>query len=155
MSRGAVDALLEEWDRGRLEIVALLPRIRDAELEQGDALDETCPRGILIHVLRSSYTYASWTCDVLGFAAPQRTIDPKTIAGRDAFQRAFAAVHEFFTRALDPLTDAHLDPTPGTPPPKFRARWGEDYSVEQMLEHAICHNLRHRRQLSRMPIFKT
>jgi hypothetical protein len=28
----------------------------------------------------------------------------------------------------------------------FTARWGEHFNLEQILEHAICHILRHRRQ---------
>ena len=154
MSRNAVRALLEEWDRARLGIVDLLPRIRATELEGGDALDETRARGILIHVLRSGYGYATWICDMLELPKPARSVDPKTLAGREAFQRGFHDLREFFFQALEPLTDAHLDPTPDTaPPPHFKARWGEDYGIEQMLEHAICHNLRHRRQLSRLSIF--
>jgi hypothetical protein len=31
----------------------------------------------------------------------------------------------------------------------IRSRWGEDYSIEQMLEHAIVHPMRHRIQLER------
>jgi hypothetical protein len=26
----------------------------------------------------------------------------------------------------------------------FKSRWGEDYNVEQMLEHAVVHRMRHR-----------
>jgi hypothetical protein len=154
VSQNAVRALFEEWDRARLEIVDLLPRIRDDELELGDPLDQTRTRGILIHVLRAGYGYASWICEVLGFPTPERAVDPKTLAGREAFQRGFHDMREFFARAIEPLEDEHLEPGSGAPPPHFKSRWGEDYGVEQMLEHAVCHNLRHRRQLSRRSIFK-
>jgi len=29
-------------------------------------------------------------------------------------------------------------------------RWGEDYNIEQMLEHAVVHPMRHRIQLERL-----
>ena len=32
---------------------------------------------------------------------------------------------------------------------KMRVRWGPVYDLEQMLEHAIVHILRHRRQIER------
>ena len=82
MPRNAVRALLEEWDRSRRELVDLLPRLRDEELQGGDPLDETRARGILIHVLRSGYSYAGWICEVLGFPKPERSGDPST--GYDA-----------------------------------------------------------------------
>jgi hypothetical protein len=153
VSRNAVHAILEEWDRARLEVVALLPRIRAAEFVNGDPRDASCVRGILTHVVRAGYNYAKWICDVLEFPPP-RAADLTMLSGREAFARAFEDLRADFFAALAPLTDDHLDPTPGgDPPPHFRARWGEDYGVEQMLEHAICHNLRHRRQLERMSIF--
>lgn len=156
MSRHAVQALFDEWDRSRRELVALLPRIREAELQGGDPRDESRARGILIHVLRASYGYAGWICECLGFPTPARGTDPKTLEGRAAFEQAFEEVRGFFATALAPLTDAHVnEPAPGESPPHFRSRWGEDYGIEQMLEHAICHHLRHRRQLERMAIFRS
>lgn len=151
MSRNAVHALFDEWDRSRREFVQLLPRIPPAALEEGDPLDQTRTRGMLIHVLRAGYGYATWVCDCLGFPKPVRNVDPKAVAGRAGFEHGFADLRDFFEAALEPLTDAHLDgPAPGQPPVHFKSRWGEDYGIEQMLEHAVCHNLRHRRQLERL-----
>ena len=31
----------------------------------------------------------------------------------------------------------------------FTVRWGPEYDPEMILEHAVCHVLRHRRQLER------
>jgi hypothetical protein len=151
MSRNAVHALFDEWDRSRRELVQLLPRIPPAALAGGEPLDETRARGILIHVLRAGYGYATWISDCLGFPKPVRNVDPKTVDGREAFERSLEDLRTFFERALEPLTDAHLgEGVPGRPPAHFTSRWGEDYGIEQMLEHAICHNLRHRRQLERL-----
>lgn len=152
MPRNAVTALLEEWERSRRGLVEVLPAIPDAEFEAGDPLDAGCRRGVLVHVLRAGYGYATWICDVLGFPKPERSVDPKTLSDRAEFERGFADLGDYFPRALTPLDDAHVDgPVAGMPPPHFKSRWGEDYGIEQMLEHAICHNLRHRRQLERWP----
>jgi hypothetical protein len=105
MSRNAVDALLDEWDRARLEIVALLPRIGDAEFAGGDLLDENRTRGILVHVLRAGLGYATWVCDVLGFPPPERRLDPKTLEEREAFAAGFDELQRFFFAALAPLED--------------------------------------------------
>lgn len=72
MSRNTVRALLEEWDRARVDLVQLLPRIRPAELQGGEPGDETRARGVLIHVLRADFSYANWICEVLGLPRPER-----------------------------------------------------------------------------------
>ena len=35
-------------------------------------------------------------------------------------------------------------------PDIYTSRWGEPYTVEQMLEHAVVHPMRHRIQLERL-----
>ena len=35
---------------------------------------------------------------------------------------------------------------------KIKVRWGQQYDVEQLIEHAIVHVLRHRRQIERFLI---
>ena len=34
---------------------------------------------------------------------------------------------------------------------RFTVRWGVEYDPDMLLEHAVCHLLRHRRQLERWP----
>jgi len=53
------------------------------------------------------------------------------------------AVLEAWRRELALLEDPEL--APGT----YRSRWGQDYNIEQMLEHAVVHPMRHRIQLER------
>jgi len=47
-------------------------------------------------------------------------------------------------RHLASLEDRELSPA------VYKSRWDEDYSVEQMLEHAVVHPMRHRLQLERL-----
>jgi hypothetical protein len=47
-------------------------------------------------------------------------------------------------RRLAALEDHELAPI------TYKSRWGEDYNIEQMLEHAIVHPMRHRIQLERL-----
>lgn len=48
---------------------------------------------------------------------------------------------DFFIRNPD-ITMEEFDQTK-----KINTKWGQQYDVEQMLEHAIVHILRHRRQI--------
>ncbi len=96
------------------------------------------------HVLRSSRNYLTWIGDCVG--RPVTDLDPETdpvtIAGRSA---AFMEeVLAGWRRHLALLEDSELAPL------TFKSRWGEDYSIEQMLEHAIVHPMRHRIQLERL-----
>ncbi len=96
------------------------------------------------HVLRSSRNYLTWIGDCVG--RPVTDLDPETdpvtIAGRGA---AFMEeVLAGWRRHLASLEDSELAPV------KYKSRWGEDYSIEQMLEHAIVHPMRHRIQLERL-----
>ena len=34
---------------------------------------------------------------------------------------------------------------------RFTVSWGVEYDPDMLLEHAVCHLLRHRRQLERWP----
>ena len=86
---------------------------------------------------------------MLALPKPERRTDPKSLSGRADFERAFEELREHFMAALAPLEDAHLENAPGQVPRHYLSRWGEEYGIEQMLEHAITHNLRHRRQLER------
>ena len=47
-------------------------------------------------------------------------------------------------RHLALLEDRELAPV------TYKSRWGEDYNIEQMLEHAVVHPMRHRIQLERL-----
>jgi hypothetical protein len=42
------------------------------------------------------------------------------------------------------LEDAQLSPK------QYLSRWGEPHTIEQMLEHAVVHPMRHRIQLERL-----
>jgi uncharacterized damage-inducible protein DinB len=54
------------------------------------------------------------------------------------------AVLEAWRRELAALEDAELAPA------TYKSRWRQDYSIEQMLEHAVVHPMRHRMQLERL-----
>ena len=47
-------------------------------------------------------------------------------------------------RHLAPLEDPQLSPR------QYLSRWGEPHTIEQMLEHAVVHPMRHRIQLERI-----
>ncbi|MGE5358429.1 MAG: DinB family protein [Bacteroidales bacterium] len=96
------------------------------------------------HVLRAARNYLTWIGDCVQrpVADVDRDDDRVSVArkGRQFLEDVLAA----WRRNLQALEDAELAPQ------TFKSRWGDDYSIEQMLEHAVVHPMRHRIQLERL-----
>jgi hypothetical protein len=96
------------------------------------------------HVLRAARGYLTWMGEFVNRPVTDvdADTDPVSIARKG---RAFVdEVLEAWRRHLARLEDREL--TPAT----RKSRWGEDYTIEQMLEHAVVHPMRHRIQLERL-----
>jgi hypothetical protein len=96
------------------------------------------------HVLRSSRNYLIWIgeCVKRPVADFDSETDPVAIAARSAgFMEEVLAG---WRRHLALLEDRELAPV------TYKSAWGEDYNIEQMLEHAVVHPMRHRIQLQRL-----
>jgi hypothetical protein len=96
------------------------------------------------HVFRSARSYLTWIGECVN--RPVIGLDPDTDRVSVARKgRAFVdEVLAAWRRHLALLEDGELAPT------VYKSRWGEDYNIEQMLEHAVVHPMRHRIQLERL-----
>jgi uncharacterized damage-inducible protein DinB len=96
------------------------------------------------HVLRAARGYLTWIGEFVGRPVTDvdADTDPLSLArkGRAFVDDVLAA----WRRHLARLEDRELRPA------TRKSRWGEEYSVEQMLEHAVVHPMRHRIQLERL-----
>ncbi len=126
---------LDVWERFRMSGVAL-PASDDPAYQSPDHL-----KG---HVLRAARNYLTWIGECV--KRPATDVDPDadllSVAAKDrAFMESVLAA---WRRHLAALVDRELSPE------VFTSRWGEPYSIEQMLEHAVVHPMRHRIQLERL-----
>jgi len=96
------------------------------------------------HVFRSARNYLTWIGECVG--RPVADLDSDTDRVSIARQgRAFVdQVLAGWRRHLALLEDKELAPA------VYQSRWGEGYNIEQMLEHAVVHPMRHRIQLERL-----
>jgi uncharacterized damage-inducible protein DinB len=96
------------------------------------------------HVLRAARNYLTWIGEFVN--RPVTDVDAETDPVRIARKgRAFAdEVLGAWRRHLALLEDRDLASA------TRKSRWGEDYNIEQMLEHAVVHPMRHRIQLERL-----
>jgi uncharacterized damage-inducible protein DinB len=113
-----------------------LPETNDPSYESAEHLGG--------HVSRAARNYLIWIGEFVN--RPVTDVDPDTDAASISRKgRAFVdEVLAAWRRHLARLEDRELAPA------TRKSRWGEDYNIEQMLEHAVVHPMRHRIQLERL-----
>ncbi len=109
----------------------------------GDA-DYESPQRLVSHVQAAARSYLLWIWEVL--AEPIEGLplirDAGVIVPRlDAFMDETL---DGWHRHLARLENEQLSPN------QYLSRWKEPHTIEQMLEHAVVHPMRHRIQLERL-----
>ncbi len=145
---GGVGAMMDEYERAAMELRQLVERISEEQYERiadPDTQDEGCRsvRTILGHVVSAGYGYADYLRGAFGM--------PSSRPPRDTYARAevldrFDVMLRYTVETLEGrwrMTDDELSGV------RIESRWGTIYDAEQILEHAIVHILRHRRQIER------
>jgi hypothetical protein len=106
--------------------------------------DYESPDRLVSHVQAAARSYMLWIREVLGdpVADLERIREASLIVPRlDAFMEETL---DGWRRHLVGLVDEQLGGT------QYPSRWGEPFTLDQMLEHAIVHPMRHRLQLERI-----
>ncbi len=96
------------------------------------------------HVLRSARSYLTWIgeCVKRPVTDVDQDHDSASVARKGpVFMDGVLAA---WRQHLAALEDSELAPA------TCKSWWGEDYNIEQMLEHAVVHPMRHRIQLERL-----
>ena len=110
---------------------------------RGDAAYES-PERLVAHVQAAARSYLTWIREVLGepIADLEMIRDPAIIVPRlDAYMEETLGG---WGRHLAHVEDEQLAPA------QYASRWGEPFTIDQMLEHAVVHPMRHRIQLERI-----
>ena len=150
---GAIGALLDEYEKALLELVDVVDCISQEELFQivdRETSDKDCIsiQSILNHVLRAGYNYAVEIRRHLG--EPYDFLNPELMTSTKAYKKALLGMFAFNVALFADHGDMALEEYDDSK--KIKVRWGQSYDVEQLLEHAIVHILRHRRQIERFII---
>lgn len=147
---GAIGALLDEYERAIVDLKSVIaPITTDALIAIVDATtkDEDCRsiQTILSHVVGSGYTYVIEIRKWLGedVAYKEKELLSSVEEYISALDKMFAYNEKLFQDHPNlQLEEFHTEK-------KMTVRWGQKYDPEQILEHAIVHILRHRRQIER------
>ena len=146
---GPFGALMDEYARAAGELCAVIeavpPDLFPREAASGDP-DVLSIRAITIHVALSAHGYASTLRRARDL--PSTQADRTPIESPAELRPRLAAALRYTEGALDGLYEA--DEATWTAL-RFEMSWGPTYDPEMLLEHAIVHLLRHRRQVERWP----
>jgi len=150
-SAGAIQALLDEYTKAIDELIVVIQPLTSAQLctvldPDASNPDTRSIQTILTHICASIFSYAVYIENDLGFD----TVRParRSFNHIDGFclylNEGLAYTKQVFIRHPE------LDLEELNPAKKILSNWGQQYDVEQMMEHAIVHILRHRRQISKL-----
>ncbi len=152
-NNGAIGALLDEYEKAILELQGVINSFSSGELKliiDTDTKDPNCIsiQSILNHVIRAGYNYVIVIRKSLGEQIEYRTTE--TFETIDQYQSELTKMFEYNVKLFHDYPDIKLEEFENNK--KITARWGQQYDVEQLFEHAIVHILRHRRQIERFGI---
>jgi len=121
------------WRKAK-ELNIKLPETTDKDYESLETL--------LRHVLRAARGYMTWMCEKLDL--PDAAIDPAPEAEK---------IVSVLDTYLKHLVERWKHPLNNVAAEKFEdklytSRWGVDYCIDAMMEHAVMHPIRHEFQLN-------
>jgi len=145
---GILGALMDEYERALsefAEFVSAIPTPEYSRIVDSQTADKDCQsvQSIVSHVINSGYNYADYIRNEFSIPAdrpPRKIIDIQDMPYkiRSMIQYTLSTLEDRWSLSENELYSF-----------VFRTRWGVDYNLEQILEHAIVHVLRHRRQINK------
>ena len=146
---GTFGALMDEYARAAEDFCRVVEADDVARFlaERPGAKDLRSRRDVCAHVVASARLYADLVRKVRGMEHIDRYDEAPWLAGSPGAVRGLLAATLRYTEeavdGLGALTEAEVQAL------VIRSEWVSTYDPESVLEHAIVHVLRHRRQLER------
>lgn len=149
-NKGAIGALLDEYEKSLFELEKVISEVTPEELVKvadSETKDPDCKsiQTVLTHIIGSGYGYAVIIRNHFGEKEAYRddiffnTLEEYRLELQKMFQYNVQLFDDYPTIKLEEYKDEK----------KILVRWGQRYDVEQLMEHAIVHILRHRRQIEK------
>jgi len=148
---GAVGALLDIYEKAIADfkqVIIDIPNNMLTIIIDPVTTDANCKsvQSILSHVVNSGYYYSICIHNIKGpvLSRPEKvyhlSIEPYLTDLDDVFA--------FTEGVFENINDNELEEFDNSL--KMKTSWGQRYDIEQLMEHAIVHVLRHKRQLERI-----
>ncbi len=149
---GPIGALMDEYERALNDLITVLSNFSHfqfVKIVDRETQDENCRsvETILNHVIGAGYGYSNYIRKIIEMDITQSNqIQVSNIV--DVSDELLG----MFKYMLETVEDKYSIPEKDFLLKDVEVRWNQDYDVDQLLEHAIVHILRHRRQLERFKI---
>jgi uncharacterized damage-inducible protein DinB len=142
-------ALFDEYERAAREFAGIVAEVEDDQftrLRDSRAVDDDCRsvQTVVRHVVSSGFGYATALRKHFGEPVERPEVP---LATRDQLLARLDEMLRFSEETLAPHWDR---PASEIDNARIVAPWGVVYDVEQLLEHAVVHVLRHRRQIEKL-----
>ncbi len=146
--KGALGAMMDEYERAASELRHLVEQISEDEfvrIVDPQTSDENCRsvQTIMAHVVSAGYGYADHIRKSFSISS---TRPPKRLLSRQEAVAQLDSMLEYTAQTLEgrwEMTDEEIESI------TIDSGWEVTYNLEQLLEHAIVHILRHRRQVEK------
>lgn len=147
---GPFGALMDEYARAAEDFCRVVegfdPARFDAERASTNP-NTVSPRAICLHVISTSHRYAHYIRKARGVDFVERyDADPEQLRAPREVRGLLTEGILLMEETVEPLRNVAEQDIQAL---SFIVRWGPRYDPEMILEHAVCHLLRHRRQLER------
>lgn len=148
---GAVGALLDIYEQeitGLKKLIAGIPDMALPIITDAQTADETCKsvQAILTHLVHSGYGYAT---SIHQLKESNRERPPrKEYFTVSEYVTALDGVFAYTENVFGNISDDELEQLDNSQ--KIKTGWGQLYDIEQLMEHAITHVMRHKRQIERI-----
>jgi hypothetical protein len=147
---GPFGALMDEYARAATDFCRVVATFDQARFEAdrpSNDVNTTSPRAICIHVVGAAHRYAHYVRQARGQDFVDRfQLDPSRLTAPSDVPSLLREAIRLTEDTVEPLLGLSEE---GIQAIAFTVRWGPRYDPEMLLEHAVCHLLRHRRQLER------
>ena len=148
---GAIGALLDVYENAIGQLQQTIADIPEEALtiiadNQTTDLDCVSVQTILSHVVHSGYGYATNIRNQKGTPVTRPEKTPRFTINE--YRNDLQLVFTFTAETLNRFTDDELEQK--EPALKILTGWGQLYDIEQLMEHAITHILRHNRQIEKI-----
>jgi hypothetical protein len=145
---GAIGALMDQYEHAGSELKNLVECIPESDFEKvvdPDTKDDDCRsvQTIVSHVINSGYGYANYIRD--WYSIPKSSPERRLISNMDFSTE----MEKMLTYTADTLEGKWEISDEEIMKIKIKSRWGPEYDIEQLMEHAIVHIQRHRRQIEK------
>jgi hypothetical protein len=148
---GMCGALMDEYARAAIDFCRTVESLPAGALDWAQPSadpDTTSVRAMCVHACRAAHGYAYTIRMARGLPHEKPAVTAEDLRTPRDVRPHLARALRYTEGALEGLYDADEKAIADI---KFPVRWGPTYDPEMLLEHAIVHLLRHRRQLERWP----